>query len=66
MDKLKPILAQKFWILFSMVLIMPMAGYFMTKGKLAAEIDDRLKKLNDSFGGIPAGTGVRMTPGPLE
>ena len=58
MDKLKPILAQKFWILFSMVLIMPMAGYFMTKGKLAAEIDDRLKKLNDSFGGIPAGTGV--------
>lgn len=58
MDKLKPILAQKFWILFSTVLIMPMAGYFMTKGKLAAEIEDRFKKLNDSFGGIPAGTGV--------
>lgn len=58
MDKLKPILAQKFWILFSVVLIMPLAGYFMTKGKLAAEIDDRFKKLNDSFGGIPAGTGV--------
>lgn len=58
MDKLKPILAQKFWILFSVVLIMPLAGYFMTKGKLAAEITDRFKKLNDSFGSIPAGTGV--------
>ncbi len=58
MDKLKPILAQKFWILFSVVLIMPLAGYFMTKGKLAAEITDRFKALNDSFGGVPAGTGV--------
>lgn len=58
MDKLKPILAQKFWILFSIVLIMPLTGYFMTKGKLAAEIETRFKALNDSFGGIPAGTGV--------
>lgn len=58
MDKLKPILAQKFWILFSLVLIMPLAGYFMTKGKLAAEIEDRWKKLDGSFSGIPPGTGV--------
>lgn len=58
MDKLKPILAQKFWILFSVVLIMPLVGYFMTKGKLAAEIDDRWKKLDTTFTGIPSGSGV--------
>lgn len=58
MDKLKPILAQKFWILFSIVLIMPLAGYFMTKGKLAAEITDRWGKLDKAFTDTPAGTGV--------
>ena len=58
MDKLKPILAQKFWILFSVALIMPPIGYFMTKGKLAAEINDRKTKLEGAFTGIPAGTGV--------
>lgn len=58
MDKLKPILAQKFWILFSVALIMPPVGYFMTKGKLAAEINDRKTKLESAFTGIPVGTGV--------
>ncbi len=58
MDKLKPILAQKFWILFFIVLVMPLAGYFMSKGKLAAEIADRWGKLDKAFTDIPAGTGV--------
>ncbi len=58
MNKLKPILAQKFWILFSFVLIMPLVGYFMTKGKLAAAIDERWKKLDGSFTSIPDGKGV--------
>ncbi len=58
MDKLKPILAQKFWIMFAVVLIMPLAGYFMTKGKLSAEITERRDKLNKTFTGIPSGTGV--------
>lgn len=58
MDKLKPILAQKFWILFGLVLILPMVGYFMTKGVLATDIETRWKKLTDTFSGIPPGTGV--------
>lgn len=59
MDKLKQILAQKFWIiLFPLVLIMPLVGYFMAKGKLAAAIDERWKKLDGAFTGIPQGTGV--------
>lgn len=55
MDKLKPILAQKFWILFGLVLILPAVGYFMTKGELAAEIESRWKTLDDTFKGIPTG-----------
>ena len=55
MDKLKPILAQKFWIFFGIVLILPMVGYFMTKGGVATEIETRTGKLKTTFDGIPAG-----------
>ena len=55
MDKLKPILAQKFWILFSVGLILPIVGYFMTKGGLATEIETRRSKLKTTFDGIPQG-----------
>ncbi len=57
MDKLKPVLEQKFWIFFGLVFIMPLVGYFMTKGPLAAEIETRWKALDGVFGGVPAGTG---------
>src|SRR5436309_10684125 len=56
MDKLKPVLAQKFWIFFGLVLIMPIVGYFMTKGDLAAQITERRTKLDGTFKGIPEGT----------
>ena len=55
MDKLKPVLAHKFWIFFGIVLILPLVGYFMTKGGLAKEIEDRRSSLNTTFTGIPAG-----------
>ncbi|MBC7822155.1 MAG: hypothetical protein IAG10_35165 [Planctomycetaceae bacterium] len=55
MEKLKPILAQKFWILFGVVLILPIVGYFMTKGELAAQIETRWKGLDGTFTGIPSG-----------
>ncbi len=56
MDKLKPILAQKFWIFFGIVLILPVVGYFMTTGELAAQIKTRMESLESTFKGIPAGT----------
>lgn len=55
MEKLKPILAQKFWIFFGIVLILPVVGYFMTTGKLAAEIKTRMELLETNFKGIPSG-----------
>ena len=55
MDKLKPILAQKFWIFFGIVLILPVVGYFMTTGELAAQIKTRMDSLESTFKGIPSG-----------
>lgn len=55
MDKLKPILAHKFWILFGVVLIMPVVGYYMTKGGLAATIDARRTALDGKEKAIPTG-----------
>ena len=55
MDKLKPILAQKFWIFFGIVLILPVVGYFMTTGELAAQIKTRMDSLETTFKGIPSG-----------
>ena len=55
MDKLKPILAQKFWIFFGVVLILPVVGYFMTKGELAAQIETRWSGLDKTFTDIPTG-----------
>lgn len=56
MDKLKPILAQKFWIFFGLVLILPVVGYFMAKGELAAQITTRWDSLEKTFKDIPPGT----------
>lgn len=55
MEKLKPILAQKFWIFFGIVLILPVVGYFMTTGELAAQIKTRMESLESTFKGIPSG-----------
>ncbi len=55
MDKLKPILAHKFWFLFGLALILPVVGYFMTTGELAVEIADRWAKLEGVYKAIPTG-----------
>lgn len=55
MDKLKPILAHKFWIFFGLVLILPVVGYFMTVGELAATTKARWDSLEGTFKGIPSG-----------
>lgn len=46
MDKLKPILAHKFWILCAIALLLPIIGWFLGTGKLAAAIDTRVAALN--------------------
>lgn len=53
MDKLKPILAQKFWILAGLCLILPLTGWWMATAGLAKEIDERRKTIEAAFTGIP-------------
>jgi hypothetical protein len=55
MDKLEPILKQKFWILLGVGLIMTITGWWMASGTLAATIAERRKKLDDLEKVIPSG-----------
>ena len=53
MDKLKPILAQKFWILVGLALILPIVGWWMATASLAKEYNDRRTALESAFQKIP-------------
>lgn len=57
MDKLKPIITHRFWILFGLALILPFVGYWMATSKLAAEITERWDTLDKAHAGIPTGAG---------
>jgi len=52
MDKLKPILEQKFWILSALAIILSVTGWFMSKGTLSAEIDKRRGELKTAFDSV--------------
>ncbi len=49
MDKLKPILAQKFWIISGVALITPIVGWWMMKGKAEETYDARVGVLSSRF-----------------
>lgn len=53
MDKLKPILAQKFWILAGVCLILPLTGWWMATAGLAKEISERTNAIETAFKNIP-------------
>ena len=53
MDKLKPILAQKFWILSALCLLLPLTGWWLATGAMAIEYTARKKAIDDAFSGIP-------------
>lgn len=59
MDKLKPILAQKFWILSGLCLILPLTGWWVATAGLAKEITDRTTAIETAFKNIPS-------PGPND
>ncbi len=46
MDKLKPVIAQIFWILFGIALLLPVIGWFMGTGTMASTIDQRVGVIN--------------------
>jgi hypothetical protein len=50
MDKLKPIIEQKFWIFFALALIFPLVGWWPETNAKNAEIDKRVAAIDASFG----------------
>jgi hypothetical protein len=57
MDKLKPILEQRFWILSGLAIILTFVGWSMGKSSLAAAIQSRRDKLKTAFDSV-AGSGA--------
>jgi len=58
MDKLKPILVHKFWIILFIALLLPMIGWSMATGSLAKEIDERKTAIDKAF------TDAQVPPNP--
>ncbi|MEE3366298.1 MAG: hypothetical protein VX304_11670, partial [Planctomycetota bacterium] len=62
MDKLKPVLAHKFWILFVIVLVLAPFGWSSGTGALTDGIEGEKKKLEGTFkkiGGLAASAGEK-------
>lgn len=49
MDRLEPVLKQKFWILLGLGLILTMSGWYMATSALAKQISDRTSSIESSF-----------------
>ncbi|MCA9033074.1 MAG: hypothetical protein KDA66_19800, partial [Planctomycetaceae bacterium] len=58
MDKLEPIIRQKFWILAALVLPMAMYGYFSANGAIKEETASRESALDSVKSGIPGGSDI--------
>lgn len=57
MDKLEPILKQKFWIILGVGMIMTITGWWMATGALAKTITDRRTAIEGAEKAIPSATG---------
>ncbi len=58
MDKLKPLIVHKFWIILFIALLLPVVGWSMATGNLAKEIEDRTKAIDTAF------TSAQLGPNP--
>jgi hypothetical protein len=55
MEKLQPIIKQKFWIILSIGLILTIVGWWMATSALAKTIGERRKAIEEAHKGIPTG-----------
>ncbi len=55
MERLEPVLKQKFWILLGMGILMTVIGWWMDTGTMAATIKTRETEIKAAEGKIPAG-----------
>jgi hypothetical protein len=54
MDKLKAVLAYKFWMLLGVALLTPFIGWWMATSAISAQVEDRTKKVEGAFSGLTA------------
>lgn len=58
MDKLKPLIVHKFWIILFIALLLPVIGWSMATGSLAKEIEERKSSIDQAF------TDAQVPPNP--
>lgn len=58
MDKLKPILAQHFWILFVVVMILPIFGWWGATAGFVAETTEMRDKVEQAFSSVSYGENI--------
>lgn len=58
MDKLKPLIVHKFWIILFIALLLPVIGWSMATGSLAKEIEERKSAIDQAF------TDAQVPPNP--
>jgi hypothetical protein len=55
MDKLQPLLVHKFWAMCGVALLMPIAGWWMASGEIAASISTQTTAIKAKEGALPSG-----------
>jgi len=61
MDKLQPIIKQRFWILLGLCLILALFGFFKTQSAIVAATTTREEALKATLAGIPTGSEANTT-----
>ncbi len=56
MERLQPILKQKFWILLGVAILMTLIGWWMATSTMLKAITERTAEINKSFEKVPKGT----------
>ncbi|MCA8983655.1 MAG: hypothetical protein R3C12_13920 [Planctomycetaceae bacterium] len=55
MDKLKPVIQHHFWILFGLVLILPLVGWMPAVKQFSQQTTEKITKIEDAFKQVPGG-----------
>ncbi len=55
MDKLKPLIEHHFWILFFLVLLLPVIGWWPTANGLRDETEKQISTIDSAFSAVPTG-----------
>lgn len=55
MDKLKPLIQHHFWIVFGLVLILPLAGWMPAASQFSQKTAEKISKIDEAFNKVPGG-----------